>query len=238
MVVGMDVSESANPGGFPTGLDRPDGEVPVSDGAAAPTLPDAGSLLDMDGAERAIQETAGRYVGVREIARGGMGRILLAFDSTLDREVIIKELLPPSEAADVTRGAESRPFSGAHPLLRRFLQEARITGSLEHPSIVPVYELGRREDDTPYYTMKVVHGKTLSKAIQAASSLRERLLLLPHFVNLCQAIAYAHSRGVIHRDLKPDNVMIGEYGETVVLDWGLARKLGGADVYEAVDGEG
>ncbi len=233
----MDESESANPGGFPARLDRPDGKAPVSDGAA-PTLPDAGSLLDMDGVDRAIQETADRYVGVKEIARGGMGRILLAFDSTLDREVIIKELLPPSEAADVTRGAEFRPFSGAHPLLRRFLQEARITGSLEHPSIVPVYELGRREDDTPYYTMKVVHGKTLSKAIQAASSLRERLLLLPHFVNLCQAIAYAHSRGVIHRDLKPDNVMIGEYGETVVLDWGLARKLGGADVYEAVDGEG
>jgi len=185
-----------------------------------------------------VQETPGRYVDAREYAQGGMGRILLSFDSVLAREVIIKELLPAEAAKEEDGAGESRPTGTQHPMLRRFLQEARITGSLEHPSIVPVYELGCRENGTPYYTMKVVRGKTLAEAIQAASSLRERLLLLPHFINLCQAIAYAHSRGVIHRDLKPSNVMIGEYGETVILDWGLARKQGQHDAHAAAAAQG
>lgn len=181
-----------------------------------------------------VQETSGRYTGTREYARGGMGRILIAFDTVLAREVIIKELLPGRSGDAKTPATEPPAAVSGHPLLKRFLQEARITGSLEHPSIVPVYELGCREDGTPYYTMKVVRGKTLAEAIQEAASLRERLLLLPHFINLCQAIAYAHSHGVIHRDLKPSNIMIGAYGETVILDWGLARKLGQHDAHAAV----
>ncbi|NLV44154.1 MAG: protein kinase [Candidatus Hydrogenedentes bacterium] len=183
-----------------------------------------------------VQETEGRYVGSKEYARGGMGRILIAFDTVLARDVIIKELLPEQSAAAESVAGDSTSGDAGHPRLQRFLQEARITGGLEHPSIVPVYELGCRTDGTPYYTMKIVRGKTLAQSIQEAASLRERLSLLPHFINLCQAVAYAHSRGVIHRDLKPSNIMIGEYGETVILDWGLARKLGQDDAHASFVG--
>src|SRR5690606_4846921 len=113
-----------------------------------------------------------------------------------------------------------------------FLQEARITGQLEHPSIVPVYELGHRGDGSLYYTMKLVRGRSLSKALSECKTLEERLRYLPHFVDLCQAIAYAHSRRIIHRDIKPANVMVGEFGETVVLDWGLAKRRDREDVHQ------
>ena len=95
--------------------------------------------------------------------------------------------------------------------------------SLDHDNIVPVYELGRRSDGTLYYTMRVVPGRTLAQAITDSEDLNQRLSLVNHFSGLCQAIAYAHSRGIVHRDIKPDNVMIGEFGETVVLDWGMAK---------------
>ncbi len=113
--------------------------------------------------------------------------------------------------------------------MSRFLREARVTGQLEHPSIVPVYEIGTKEDGTPYYTMRLVRGATLSSAIRTAKSLHDRLRLLPHFRDLCNAVAYAHSRGVVHRDIKPDNIMIGQFGETVLLDWGLAKVRGQTD---------
>jgi WD40 repeat protein len=116
------------------------------------------------------------------------------------------------------------------PAAARFLREARVTGQLEHPNIVPVYELGRRADGTLYYAMKLVRGRTLAEALRGCESLKDRLGLLSHYVDLCQAIAYAHSRGVIHRDIKPDNVMLGEFGETVVLDWGLAKARGQEDL--------
>jgi len=118
---------------------------------------------------------------------------------------------------------EKSPVRQSMALITRFLQEARVTGQLEHPSIVPVYELGRRRDGTLYYTMKLVRGRTLASAIREAETLPNRLALLSHFVDLCQAIAYSHSRRVIHRDIKPSNVMVGKFGETVVLDWGLAK---------------
>ena len=144
-----------------------------------------------------------------ELGRGGIGRVLLARDRHLDREVAFKELLANRGASEAT--------------MRRFLREARITAGLEHPNIVPVYELAYRDDGTLYYTMRLVRGRTLAEALAERNTPDARLGLLGHVVDVCQAIAFAHSHGVIHRDLKPGNVMVGEFGETVVLDWGLAK---------------
>ena len=156
-----------------------------------------------------VQETPGRYTHISEYGRGGMGRVLLAHDEHLGRDIALKELLPHPVSGSPGQGAS--PVRLAVPHVARFLQEARITGQLEHPAIVPVYELGYRRDGTLYYTMKLVRGKTLSQAIREAGSFQERMKLLSHFLDLCNAIAYAHSRGVIHRDLKPGNVMVGEF---------------------------
>jgi len=158
-----------------------------------------------------------------ELGRGGIGRVVVAFDEHIGREVAIKELLPRLDRQpDETDQRLSLQTT-------RFLREARVTGQLEHPNIVPVYELGRRPDGTLYYAMKVVRGRTLTEALDAARGLDGRLSLLKHYADLCDAIAYAHSRGVVHRDIKPDNVMVGAFGETVVLDWGLAKPAGGDD---------
>jgi len=175
-----------------------------------------------------VEETPGRYTMVSHYAKGGMGRVLLVHDEYLARTVAFKELLPVSPEAGLPQ--EPTPIRQTASLVARFLQEAKLTGQLEHPSIVPVYELGRRQDGTPYYTMKLVKGKTLYEALRGRRDLSERLALLSNFVDLCQAIAYAHSRGVIHRDIKPGNVMVGQFGETVVLDWGLAKVRDGEDV--------
>ncbi len=189
------------------------------------------SLPTLDNREiPAVEETPGRYEEVREHGRGGVGRVLLVHDEHLGRDIALKELLP--EPIDSESDTLKSPSSPSIPLIARFLQEARITSQLDHPGIVPVYELGRRQDGTLYYTMKLVRGKTLNRAIKDAGSLEKRLELLPHFVDLCQAIAYAHSRGVIHRDIKPSNVMVGEFGETVVLDWGLAKVRDQEDIHE------
>lgn len=172
------------------------------------------------------EERPGRYSHISEYGRGGMGRVLLVHDEQMGRDVALKELLPDSEGE--TRGLNS-PVRYMTQFAARFLQEGRITAQLEHPSIVPVYELGRRNNGTLYYTMKLVRGETLSKALKACKTLEDRLALLGNFVDICQAIAYAHSRGVIHRDIKPANVMVGAFGETVVLDWGLAKGRGVRD---------
>nr|ACS15384.1 WD-repeat protein [uncultured bacterium FLS12] len=185
----------------------------------------------------AISEIPGRYEEVREHARGGIGRVLIVRDTYLGREIALKELLPAqSSLAETATPASNIPSDPSTS--RRFLREAKVTGQLEHPAIVPVYELGRREDGTPYYTMKFVHGRTLKRAIADAGALQDRLKLLSHFLDLCQALAYAHSRGVIHRDIKPSNVLIGEFGETVVVDWGLAKLKGEADDDATPSGRG
>jgi hypothetical protein len=159
-----------------------------------------------------------RYTLTRLHAEGGLGRVWIARDGDLNRDVALKEL--KSSPAD-------------HPeAWRRFLKEAQVTGQLEHPNIVPVYELGRRgEDNQPFYTMRFVRGQTLREA--AADFHRGRrdgkddpvewLRLLQVFVSICNAVSYAHSRGAIHRDLKPENVILGDFGEVLVLDWGLAK---------------
>ncbi len=163
----------------------------------------------------------GRYRLGAEFGRGGQARVLLAMDRHLGREVAWKELLQPAG------GAQHHSMSAT--AVTRFLREARITGLLEHPNIVPVHELGQRPDGTLYYTMRVVRGKSLDQRLTDCEGLDQRLELLGAFWDMCNAIAFAHSKGVIHRDLKPSNVMVGAFGETVVLDWGLAKVRGSED---------
>ena len=167
--------------------------------------------------------TPGGPLGAEVLGQGGVGRVLRGFDRHLGREVAIKELLGGLGSV----GPSGSPHIS--PTLARFVREARITAQLEHPSIVPVHELGVRPDGTLYYTMKRVRGRTLEQAIGEAASLDQRLRLVAPVLDLCHAVAYAHARGVIHRDIKPANVMVGEFGETIVLDWGLARLRGGPD---------
>lgn len=173
-----------------------------------------------------LDERPGRYTRSSEYSRGGMGRILLVHDELLARDIALKELLPLSDIHVGEQGLEPSPVKHAASLIARFLREARVTGRLEHPSIVPVYELGRRENGSLYYTMRLVRGKTLRVVLQECKTLEDRLRLLPNFVDVCMGIAYAHSRGVVHRDIKPSNIMIGEFGETVIIDWGLAKVVG------------
>ncbi|MDQ3365045.1 MAG: protein kinase [Myxococcota bacterium] len=151
-----------------------------------------------------------RYEQVAEHGRGGLGRVVRAIDKRLGRTVAVKELL--------RRGSASTPAHEA-----RFLREALITARLEHPGIVPVHEAGRWPNGDPYYVMKLVEGRTLKELISERRTLRERVGLVPHVIAIADAVGYAHSEGVIHRDLKPSNVIVGAFGETIVVDWGLAR---------------
>lgn len=168
---------------------------------------------DGDGDTAASVVLAGRYEVRRELARGGMGRVLVAWDRRLKREVAVKQLLAPDPEA-----------------LRRFEREVLVTAGLQHPSIVTIHEAGHAADGEPFYVMPEVPGRSLHEAIDAARTLPERLALLPHLVAACEAIAYAHDRGVVHRDLKPANVLVGAFGETVVIDWGLAKATGQTDI--------
>jgi WD40 repeat protein/serine/threonine protein kinase len=164
-----------------------------------------------------------RFRVLRPHAKGGLGQVSVALDEELRREVALKEI--QDRHAD-------------HPESRsRFVREAEITGGLEHPGIVPVYGLGAYPDGRPFYAMRFIKGDSLQEAIarfhkaeggsydshEQTLALRQ---LLGRFIDVCDAIAYAHSRGVLHRDLKPGNVMLGPYGETLVVDWGLAKPMG------------
>ena len=155
--------------------------------------------------------------------QGGLGRVMLARDEQIGRTVALKEIRP-----DRADDPENQV---------RFVVEAEVTGGLEHPGIVPVYALGRYPDQRPYYVMRFIRGSHLGKAInafhqQVVTGLTddqwrlEMYKLLRRFIDMCNAVEYAHSRGVLHRDLKPANVMLGKFGETLVVDWGLAKIVG------------
>jgi serine/threonine-protein kinase len=159
-----------------------------------------------------------RFRILRPHAKGGLGEIFVAQDQELHREVALKEI--QNHFAD-------------HPEYRtRFVREAELTGGLEHPGIVPVYGLGQYPDGRPFYAMRLIRGETLKDAIvafhkdtPADPGARTLALqkLLRRFLDVCNAVAFAHGRRVLHRDLKPGNVMLGDYGETLVVDWGLAK---------------
>jgi serine/threonine protein kinase len=152
-----------------------------------------------------------KYAVEHEVARGGMGAILRVTDLHIKREVAMKVMI-----------------SDADPISRiRFIEEARITGRLEHPNIVPVHDLGIDPDGRHYFTMKLVNGRTLSDLLddvrQHSAHAKTLNQFLNIFTNAAHAVAFAHSRGVVHRDLKPANIMIGDFGEVLVMDWGLAK---------------
>lgn len=158
-----------------------------------------------------------RYRLLDNFAHGGLGNIWRAEDTSIHRQIAFKELLPKALKNKV--------------IVERFLEEAQITGQLEHPCIVPIYDVGYQENGTPFYAMKLLKGGNMEEAIEALHALprdsSERQLaftrLLRQFIAVCQAVGFAHGKGVLHRDLKPLNVMLGEFGETLVLDWGLAK---------------
>lgn len=182
--------------------------------------PSAGPvLIETIGETRTqTEQPKSRYTWLSEVGKGGLGKVWLARDNELAREVALKE---------IKQGASS----ASQEAMRRLIKEAQITGQLQHPNIVPVYEVNR--GGRPFYTMKLVKGETLTKVIRSHHEQRRAgqldPLSLPKllnvFVNICDALAYAHSRGIIHRDLKPENIILGEYGEAIVLDWGLAKQV-------------
>jgi serine/threonine-protein kinase len=192
--------------------------------AASPTTLDSTGLECGQSAAGASSDPAGMlavpgYEILEELGHGGMGVVLRGRDVDLDRDVAVKVL--------------REKHTNQPELARRFLEEARISGQLQHPGIVPIYELGTSSDRRPYFTMKLVKGQTLAKLLDERTEVGEDLpRFLGIFAQVCQTLGYAHDRGVIHRDLKPANVMVGAFGEVQVMDWGLAKvlqKTGGTD---------
>lgn len=186
---------------------------------------DRESVVQPDSKEIPKSDADDRYQLLGELARGGMGAIIKGRDSDLGRDLAIKVLLTSHR---------KKP-----ELIQRFVEEAQIGGQLQHPCIVPIYDLGQFKDQRPFFAMKLVKGQTLASMLSDRRSPQEDLpRLLGIFEQVCQAMGYAHSKGVIHRDLKPANIMVGAFGEVQVMDWGLSKvlKTGGvADEQRSMD---
>jgi eukaryotic-like serine/threonine-protein kinase len=221
---------------LPTGRATRDGLAQLGDPQIEATLARVGSAGGPGGngdADRTATYSVGsatsdgqRFRILRPHARGGLGAVFVAMDTELHREVALKQILD-AHADD----PQSRS---------RFLLEAEVTGGLEHPGIVPVYGLGTYDGGRPYYAMRFIRGDDLKEVIErfhadaavqgdpGRRSLELRRLLRP-MTDVCNAVEYAHSRGVLHRDIKPANIIVGKHGETLVVDWGLAKTIGRSD---------
>jgi hypothetical protein len=179
--------------------------------ATGPSTDDGGATWDTSevGAPHADRPSAPERYEIRALlGRGGMGRVWLAWDHVLNREVAYKDL----DLAKVSPAA-----------VTRFLREAELTASLEHPGVVPVYDSGVRPDGGLFYVMRVIRGVSLEETLRRCDTPDDRIALIDALIDAGRAVAYAHDKGVLHRDLKPENVMLGAFGEAVVVDWGLAR---------------
>jgi len=148
-----------------------------------------------------------KYKCLQKVASGGMGTIYVAEDTQLHRKIALKILDIPDPDGD---------------LAQRMQQEAYIIAVLEHPSIVPIHDVGTLPDGRIFYTMKFVKGRTLTNEVKKSTAMPEFLRI---FQKLCEGVAFAHSHDIIHRDLKPENIMVGDFGEVLVMDWGLAKLL-------------
>jgi WD40 repeat protein/serine/threonine protein kinase len=215
---GGDAEKSLAAVGVPTPLRHDlhslgDGDV-LTSLAHLPTPSGANGAAPLPATTAEAKGTGLRYQVLRPHGRGGLGEVFVALDQELRREVALKEIRAEHADDPLSRG--------------RFVREAEVTGGLEHPGIVPVYGLGTYGDGRPFYAMRFIQGETLKEAIdkyQAGDGSWTLRGLLTRFVAVCNTVAYAHSRGVLHRDLKPANVMLGRYGETLLVDWGLAKPL-------------
>jgi serine/threonine protein kinase len=200
----------------------------LDSGATSQSVP--GSAKPAEGDPERREST--RFHVLRPYAKGGLGIVSVARDNELNREVALKEIRGNHAHDEVSR--------------TRFLVEAEVTGRLEHPGIVPVYSLGQSKAGTPFYVMRLIRGNSLKEAIadfydakNRSRPAEERRIhfrdLVKRLIDVCQAIDYAHSRGVLHRDLKPGNIMLGRYGETLVVDWGLAKTIGREETQKNLD---
>ena len=190
----------------------------MSDFAAFPHHREAIEKLLSVVPRQELLESPEGYEILEEIGRGGMGVVYAARDVELKREVAVKVL-------------QSR-FAVTSDVAKRFVEEAQITGQLQHPGIPAVHQVGKLSDGRPFLAMKRIKGRTLDELIKEKAPLD----VLAVFEAICQAVGYAHERGVIHRDLKPQNVMVGAFGEVQVMDWGLAKFLGRTDPPSAPSG--
>ena len=183
---------------------------------------DESAGAEISGANPPAGSEGDRFRVIRAHRQGGLGEVLIAHDRQLDRDVAVKQIKPH--------------WKDSLEAQQRFVQEAKVTGRLEHPGIVPVYAMGNWPDGQPYYAMRFIEGDTMKDAIEKyhrlgddSSTADDRRLqlreLLTRFVDVCNTIQYAHSKHVLHRDIKPSNIMVGPYGETLVVDWGLAKLL-------------
>ncbi len=196
---------------------------PTGEALSAPSAKLLGRL-----AERA--PTKSRYTLKGEVARGGMGAILKVWDKDLRRTLAMKVILGNVESSE-----QGSTPSVAARTLGRFLEEAQVTGQLDHPGIVPVHELGVDEESQVYFTMRLVKGQTLAEIFELAKEGEQgwtQTRVLGVLLKVCEAMSYAHSKGVIHRDLKPANIMVGRFGEVYVMDWGVAKAVGKEDTHD------